>query len=205
MNLEEVFLDFLADGMEKEWLSRYQWYHDTSHLQLRAQMRPSEIVPWKSRSHKKAAEDNCWGIEVKAWRGNAIGVDLEFYKMRPLLTSNRKWMAHWLDLDCNSSPMELLEEWAAREAAFKCVSPLLPEEELSMSDFVRTRGILELKKTERLYQIETCFSWNGPWILALARTPAFFYGGNHEKSSYHGYGGDFCHWERRAGVFQESL
>jgi hypothetical protein len=82
--------------------------------------------PGMSRTHKKIRDDLFVGVAVFFPQHCPLGVDLEVFKNRS--AEKISSLAEKLGLSGSLTEEELLEEWTAREAAFKVVSQWDPRD-----------------------------------------------------------------------------
>lgn len=167
------FENFLSQAIREKWIRTYVWAHGPSIEDVRARL-DGPCPLGSSRSHKKSP-DGFLGIQVESVEGYSVGVDLEFQSDRKIWR-DVTWLARRLALPDSASAREVLEEWTAREAAFKAATRVLSPRGVSNAPvnlglFAREssdRLVLPLKGREIHFEVRT--QWSTPWVLTLART-----------------------------------
>jgi len=159
------FKNFLEKAENDSWIAGFRWVKGDTYPQIKSQLstKRAENV---SRTHKKGTDGVWWALETEAHYGTHVGVDLELFMVRPILV-NSEWITNRLNLSRQLSPQKILEEWSAREAAFKALAP--NNEKVLMSHFKRTSPntmTVFTPQGDRMIQVRT--SWAGKWLLSLA-------------------------------------
>lgn len=160
-----AFRNFLGRAEDDGWIASYQWSSKDSFVLLREEMNAVDYE-LGSRTHKKSTDGIWWGLNVEAQFGTSIGVDLELLIERPIL-NNPEWISNRLGISRSSSSKEVLEEWACREAAFKCLAP--NNKGLYLSQFRKVApGKYTIFMNGQDLNIQTKMHWWEKWLLALA-------------------------------------
>jgi len=165
MDHKIAFRNFLSRAEDDGWIASYNWRSKESFILLREEMK-QDGHELGSRTHKKGTNGVWWGLSVEAQYGTSIGVDLEFLIERPIL-DNPEWISNRLGISRSSSSKEVLEEWACREAAFKCLAPL--NKGVFLSQFRKSAaGKYTIFINGQDMNIQTKVHWWEKWILTLA-------------------------------------
>jgi hypothetical protein len=164
-NPKDAFRNFLEKAENDAWIASYKWTSGETFGELKKKLKypcPSEI----SRTHKKGSDGFWWALEVEAHEGTQVGVDLEIFMSRPILT-RPKWITERLNLPESTQPQKILEEWSSREAAFKSFRP--DNDKMLLSQFKRgAHGAYTVFGSfgEKPCQVRN--AWAGKWVLSLA-------------------------------------
>jgi hypothetical protein len=165
MNPRDSFRNFLERAEQDAWIASYKWFvaETFGFLKIKMGKLPGENY---SRSHKRGTDGLWYGVEVEAHEGTGIGVDLELLVSRPIL-DDPSWITTRLNMPRTSSPQKILEEWSAREAAFKSLAP--NNQGVLVSHFRRSApGTLALFSPQGESLIQTRTSVSQKWVLSLA-------------------------------------
>lgn len=161
---KDGFRSFLERAEDDGWIASFKWIGAETWPALKEKL-GGPAVAGISRTHKKALDGNWWALEVEAHEGTAVGVDLELLFERPIL-EKPDWIVRRLGMAKAAEPKKIIEEWSAREAAFKALAP--DNEKILLSQLRRsaanTLSVLT-PKGDRSVQVRS--HWNGKWCLSL--------------------------------------
>jgi hypothetical protein len=162
---KDGFRNFLSKAENDAWLASYKWTVADNYPQLKLKLGGPRAEN-SSRTHKKGTDGSWWALDAEAHEGTQIGVDLELFMTRPILT-DPDWITRRLNLSRSLSPQKILEEWSAREASFKALAP--NNGKILMSHFKRTSPTalsVFTPQGDRSIQVRT--AWAGKWLLSIA-------------------------------------
>ena len=165
-NLKDAFRNFLEKAENDAWIAGYKWFSADTFAHLRQKMGGPKTAANISRTHKRSTDGLWWAVEVEAFDGTQVGVDLEAYISRPLL-NEPAWITERLGISKSTTPQKILEEWSCREAAFKALAPqnagvLMSHFKRSATNTFAVRG----PGGDRSVQVRS--AWSGRWVLSLA-------------------------------------
>ena len=161
----EGFKNFLDRAENDAWIAGFKWVSGDSYAQIKSKLKGARADS-VSRTHKKGTDGIWWALETEAHEGTHVGVDLELFMTRPILV-NTEWITGRLNISRTLSPQKILEEWSAREAAFKALAP--HNDKILMSHFRRSAPhtlTVFTPRGDRSVQVRT--AWAGKWLLSLA-------------------------------------
>lgn len=159
------FKSFLNRAEEDGWIAAYRWTKAETFGLLKIKLGGPVKEGW-SRTHKKGTDGFWYALEIEAHYGTAVGIDLELLMPRPIL-DNPDWILRRLGMTRSGSPRAIIEEWSAREAAFKALAP--DNKKILVSQFRRTapNSLTVLTQGGDL-AVQTRTSWASKWVAALA-------------------------------------
>jgi hypothetical protein len=164
-DLRISFRNFLERAQDESWIASYEWYKEDNFKKLKQNMKKVSY-DIGSTSHKKSTDGNFWGIIVECFEGTSIGVDLELLIDRPVL-KNTEWLSQRFGISKSSTPKQIMEEWACREAAFKCFAP--DNQNLYLSQIRKSApNTYSIFSTGGGRSVQTRIMWRDNWVLALA-------------------------------------
>lgn len=159
------FKNFLDKAENDAWIAGFKWVSGDSYPQIKTKLNGARGENM-SRTHKKGTDGIWWALETEAHDGTHVGVDLELFMSRPILVDS-EWITTRLNISRSTTPQKILEEWSAREAAFKALAP--HNERILMSHFRRSSPnslVVYTPQGDRSIQVRT--AWAGKWLLSLA-------------------------------------
>jgi 4'-phosphopantetheinyl transferase EntD len=165
-SLKDAFRSFLGQAEDDGWIAGYKWYQAESYTALRHLLGPPGHREGFSRTHKKGNDGTWWALEVEMHDRTGVGVDLEVLMERPIL-SNPRWITERLGISRSATPKIIIEEWSAREAAFKALYP--HNENVFLSQFRRAQGgRYEILTAQGAQSLQVKSAWQQTWVLSLA-------------------------------------
>ena len=162
---KDAFRTFLERIQDDGWISDYKWVQAESYPALKQKL--GKVDPLThSRSHKKAMDGTWWALDVEAFDGTSVGVDLELLIQRPIL-DNPEWITNRLGIARTSTPKNIIEEWSLREASFKAFYP--GNSKMLLSQFKRTSPqVYSIYSQKGDLSVQVRSAWIGPWVLSFA-------------------------------------
>jgi hypothetical protein len=159
------FKSFLDRAEEDGWIASYRWTKAETFGLLKIKL-GGPAKEGFSRSHKRGTDGIWYALEVESHYGTSVGVDLELLMPRPIL-DNPEWILRRLGMTRTGSPRAIIEEWSAREAAFKALST--DNVKIVMSQFRRTApNTLTVLSQGGDHAVQTRTSWSSKWVVSLA-------------------------------------
>ena len=170
-DFENLFRGFTNDLIRDGWISCAKFFCADVPELLRAKMGEARKSPQVSRTHKEGLDGTHVGFEAETTPPSAIGVDLELFHPRRILTGQGDWLIGRLHITGEVSPRELLQEWTRREASVKALGRALGRSDILVAQFRPTEdGMLKfVGEVPNGYVVETKSHWAGDWVLTVAR------------------------------------
>lgn len=162
---KEGFRGLLDRAEEDGWIASYRWVTAETFglLKLRLGGPPKEGF---SRTQKRGTDGMWYALEVEAHYGTSVGVDLELLMPRPIL-DNPEWILRRLGMTRVASPRAIIEEWSAREAAYKALT-MGASNPIQVSQFRRTApGTLTIYTPGGDQAVQVRNAWAAKWVLSL--------------------------------------
>jgi hypothetical protein len=160
----EAFRSFLNRAEDDGWIAGFKWHEADSWPALKKQFK-GPPGPGVRRCHKKGIDGLWWALEIEAFDGTSVGLDLELLYDRPILDRPQRVLRK-LGISKPPSPKALIEEWSLRESVYQALGEDLGLVNLSQirRTAPNTYGIL-IKTGERSVQVRS--AWGDQWCLSL--------------------------------------
>ncbi len=160
----DAFRSFLDRAEEDGWIAGYKWYSSESFVLLKDKMGPPKED--HIRASKRGTDGVWWVCDIEPHYGTSIGADLEILLPRPILDQPER-ILNRLGMSRGAAPKVIIEEWSARNAAFKALAP--DNSRVLLSQFRRTAPgtyTVYTPQGDRSVQVRTM--WSTKWVFCLA-------------------------------------